>query len=68
LWFDSSSAIVRAPRCVVIVSLVHGAEMRVAETRAVNRALRKAYDIGICWVEEIGAFAEPVPFHLTLEA
>ena len=27
--------------------LVHGAEMRVAETRAVNRALRKAYGIGI---------------------
>jgi hypothetical protein len=34
--------------------LVHGAEMRVAETRAVNRALRKAYGIGICSVEEIG--------------
>jgi hypothetical protein len=39
--------------------LVHGAEMRVAETRAVNRALRKAYGIGICSIEEIGAFAEP---------
>jgi hypothetical protein len=39
--------------------LVHGAEMRVAETRAVNRALRKAYGIGICSVEEIGAVAEP---------
>ena len=38
---------------------VHGAEMRVAETRAVNRALRKAYGIGICSVEEIGSFAEP---------
>ena len=36
---------------------VHGAEMRVAETRAVNRALRKAYGIGICSVEEIGSFA-----------
>jgi hypothetical protein len=35
--------------------------MRVAETRAVNRALRKAYGIGICSVEEIGSFAEPVP-------
>jgi len=34
--------------------LVHGAEIRVAETRAVNRALRKAYGIGICSVEEIG--------------
>jgi hypothetical protein len=42
--------------------LVHGAEMRVAETRAVNRALRKAYGIGICSVEEIGSFAEPTPF------
>ena len=41
--------------------LVRGAEMRVAETRAVNRALRKAYGIGICSVEEIGASAEPVP-------
>jgi hypothetical protein len=40
--------------------LVHGAEMRVAETRAVNRALRKAYGIGICSVEEIGSFAEPL--------
>jgi hypothetical protein len=40
---------------------VRGAEMRVAETRAVNRALRKAYGIGICSVEEIGSFAEPQP-------
>jgi hypothetical protein len=39
--------------------LVHGAEMRMAETRAVNRALRKAYGIGICSVEEIGSAAEP---------
>ena len=38
--------------------LVRGAEMRVAETRAVNRALRKAYGIGICSVEEIGS---PIP-------
>ena len=41
--------------------LVHGAEMRVAETRAVNRALRKAYGIGICSVEEIGSLADPSP-------
>jgi hypothetical protein len=34
--------------------IVRGAEMRVAETRAVNRALRKAYGIGLCSVEEIG--------------
>ena len=40
--------------------LVHGAEMRVAETRAVNRALRKAYGLGICSVEEIGSFAGTV--------
>jgi hypothetical protein len=38
--------------------VVHGAEMRVAETRAVNRALRKAYGIGICSVEELGFSAE----------
>jgi len=36
---------------------VHGAELRVAETRAVNRALRKAYGIGICSVEETGLLA-----------
>jgi hypothetical protein len=35
--------------------LVRGAEMRMAETRAVNRALRKAYGIGLCSVEEIGS-------------
>jgi hypothetical protein len=41
-----------------VSALVRGAEMRVAETRAVNRALRKAYGIGICSVEEIGSFAD----------
>jgi hypothetical protein len=41
--------------------LIHGAEMRVAETRAVNRALRKAYGIGICSVEEMRSFAEAGP-------
>jgi len=40
-----------------ISPLVHGAEMRVAETRAVNRALRKAYGIGICSVEELACSA-----------
>ena len=36
--------------------------MRVAETRAVNRALRKAYGIGLCSVEELGTFsAAPNP-------
>src|SRR6202163_980370 len=39
--------------------LVHGAEMRVAETRAVNRALRKAYGIGLCSVEELGWSPRP---------
>jgi hypothetical protein len=42
-----------------VSSLVRGAEMRVAETRAVNRALRKAYGIGLCSIEEIGSFAGP---------
>jgi hypothetical protein len=42
-----------------VSSLVRGAEMRVAETRAVNRALRKAYGIGICSVEEIGTSPSP---------
>jgi hypothetical protein len=38
-----------------VSSVVRGAEMRVAETRAVNRALRKAYGIGICSIEELGS-------------
>ena len=49
-----------------VSALVRGAEMRIAETRAVNRALRKAYGIGICSVEEMGtvpmpAVASPAP-------
>jgi len=58
----------KSPRCRGFVAygdadpsnvspLVRGAEMRVAETRAVNRALRKAYGIGICSVEEIGSLS-----------
>jgi hypothetical protein len=31
-----------------VSSLVRGCELRIAETRAVNRALRKAYGIGLC--------------------
>jgi hypothetical protein len=34
--------------------------MRIAETRAVNRALRKAYGIGLCSVEELGSHPFPV--------
>jgi hypothetical protein len=33
--------------------------MRVAKTRAVNRALRKAYGIGLCAVEELGSLSGP---------
>jgi len=44
-----------------VSSLVRGAEMRVAETRAVNRALRKAYGIGLCSVEELGSLSTPLP-------
>jgi hypothetical protein len=44
-----------------VSALVRGAEMRVAETRAVNRALRKAYGIGLCSVEEIGNSDDPLP-------
>lgn len=43
-----------------VSSVVRGAEMRIAETRAVNRALRKAYGIGLCSVEEIGASSGPL--------
>ena len=39
--------------------LVRGAEMRVAETRAVNRALRKAYGVGLCSVEELASLTGP---------
>ncbi len=48
-----------------VSALVHGAEMRVAETRAVNRALRKAYGIGICSIEEIGSVAESAARRVT---
>jgi len=41
--------------------LVRGAEMRVAETRAVNRALRKAYGIGLCSVEELSSQPSSIP-------
>lgn len=44
-----------------VSSLVGGAEMRVAETRAVNRALRKAYGIGLCSVEELGSRRRSAP-------
>jgi hypothetical protein len=43
-----------------ISSLVRGSEMRVAETRAVCRALRKAYGVGVCSVEEIGTTSSRV--------
>jgi hypothetical protein len=41
-----------------------GSELRIAETRAVSRALRKAYGIGLCSVEELGwtlKGSEPAP-------
>ncbi len=44
-----------------VSNLVQGAEMRMAETRAVNRAIRKAYGIGICSIEEIGPSAGQQP-------
>src|SRR6201999_346299 len=40
--------------------LLRGAEMRIAETRAVNRALRKAYGIGLCSMEEVGSSSGPL--------
>jgi hypothetical protein len=44
-----------------VSSLVHGCELRIAETRAVNRALRKAYGIGLCSVEELGSQPSSIP-------
>jgi hypothetical protein len=32
-----------------------GCELRIAETRAVNRALRKAYGVGLCSIEELSS-------------
>jgi len=43
-----------------VSSVVRGAELRVAETRAVNRALRKAYAIAVCSVEELGSPASAI--------
>jgi len=40
-----------------VSSAMRGAELRIAETRAVNRALRKAYGIGLCSVEELGTLS-----------
>lgn len=42
-----------------ISPLVHGGRNAGGETRAVNRALRTAYGIGLCSVEELGSFAKP---------
>jgi hypothetical protein len=46
-----------------VSSVASGSELRIAETRAVNRALRKAYGIGICSVEELGfsPSSDPAP-------
>ena len=44
-----------------VTPMMHGAELRIAETRAVNRALRKAYGIGLCSAEEIGAVTNNPP-------
>jgi hypothetical protein len=37
--------------------LIRGSELRMAETRSVDRALRAAYAVPLCSVEEIGSFA-----------
>ena len=46
--------------CTNVSPLVRGAELRVAETRAVNRALRKAFGIGVCSIEELGSLPTSV--------
>ncbi|MCI0623222.1 MAG: hypothetical protein L0387_16460 [Acidobacteria bacterium] len=38
---------------------LRGAAMRIAETRSVCRALRKAYGVGLCALEELGASVPP---------
>lgn len=55
-FFASSGSLILAPalrRCHALRRL--GSELRIAETRAVNRALRRAYGIGICSLEEVAA-------------
>ncbi|MGD0404705.1 MAG: hypothetical protein ABSB66_16090 [Candidatus Acidiferrales bacterium] len=47
-----------------VSTVVLGSEMRIAETRAVNRALRKAYGIGLCSVEELGSYSPPQKPHV----
>jgi hypothetical protein len=42
-------------------SLVRGALLRVAETRSIDRALRLAYGIGLCSVEELGSQPSSIP-------
>ena len=42
-----------------VSSVLRGAELRIAETRATARALRKAFGIGLCSVEEIGTLPPP---------
>ena len=48
-----------------VSALMNGAEMRIAETRAVNRALRKAYAIAICSIEELRAISIATKQHTT---
>lgn len=42
-----------------VSSRMHGSELRMAETRATCRALRKAYAVGCTSVEEVSAFSSP---------
>ena len=44
-----------------VSSQVRGAEMRVAETRAVSRALREAYGVAACSLEELKSYSGPLP-------
>jgi hypothetical protein len=39
--------------------LVRGAELRVAESRAIDRAIRAAYAVGICGLDELSSFSTP---------
>jgi hypothetical protein len=41
-----------------VSALVRGAEMRVAATRAIDRAIRVAYAVALCSTEELGSLGE----------
>jgi hypothetical protein len=62
-WYVTHSGLLqlasrRGCRGINTILQARGAELRIAETRAVNRALRKAYGIGLCFGRRVGCVLE----------